>query len=999
MIPNSLSGETTRDGEPNIAVDPANPTRIAASAFTPDPAASGSAPIYVSTDQGQTWALNVKLPGGNKTNDTSIRFAGSSGDLYVGILRSDNGNLNILRDPNFSAAGAMTTLINRANDDQPWVEAATVLGGAGAGTDRVYVSSNDTSQRTTTGLTASVDLSLDAATAAPPGNFNATARLDPRPTASLGAGLGNQDGPSVRTAIHPNGTLYGAYFGWRTFGTPNVSDVVVVRDDGWAAGANQFQALLDPIDGLVGIRVVTGVQIAPLNTTLGTQRIGSQIAIAVDPRDSNRVYLAWCDGAAAATYTLHLRRSIDGGQTWSADLRAVVGATNPGLAVNVRGRVAFLYQQLGNPGTGNRWRTHLELSDDGFGTVAVDVMLADVPDSLGTYGGSNPLGDYANIISIGKDFYGVFSAFNTPDNANFPNGVTYQRNANFGTNTLLANDGVTPVGASIDPFFFHWSDIAPEDDFYVRDWTDSPTSGDTGVEPSVRPQFYTTSDVWNRRGTLDGFPTVDDRPANEDAGNGAGNIGDNWAFARIRRNAQASAGSQTVTAHFLVSKLGTGSNYVDSGSGDPDVNFPDPDPTVTFNGTDIGPIVTTAYHWHLNAIASTHLCLAVEITAANDPFVPPSLVGRAPGWGTQTDLGVLFDNNKAQRNLGLSTTPARGPGLSDDAFFAIVHNGALDLRDFVLRWRVDPAVLKRMISPRIHVVGGKQYALRPEGTIVLENMEPGENRWVGLLHRPPAGREGERFVVNFTEEVRGIAVNGFALGTRLGSLREAATYALGRHRSVFTRLQAALEVPRADREANAAAKLLAKRTVEERDLVAFIESGCACIEEAAHERLVTMSHRDPFAVVASLEIVRAEVKSRKAARGLVAHVAMLNRLDAFLTMLQLEQGDPSDVLQTVRWQWELFTRPSRVAQTATAKKIASISDEFITAYSLRKASNKDYPTLLTALVPQLRAAAKELRSRLLEQKIGALEEVKDLAASQRAHREVLREVLSIATPG
>jgi hypothetical protein len=41
--------------------------------------------------------------------------------------------------------------------------------------------------------------------------------------------------------------------------------------------------------------------------------------------------------------------------------------------------------------------------------------------------------------------------------ANFPNGVAYQRNANFTTHTLLRNDGATPVPVSIDPFFVHYA--------------------------------------------------------------------------------------------------------------------------------------------------------------------------------------------------------------------------------------------------------------------------------------------------------------------------------------------------------------------------------------------------------------------------------------------------------------------------------------------------------------------------------------------------------------
>ena len=54
---------------------------------------------------------------------------------------------------------------------------------------------------------------------------------------------------------------------------------------------------------------------------------------------------------------------------------------------------------------------------------------------------------------FGNEFRGVFSANNSPDFANFPQGVTYQRAANFNTKTL--NDGSgNPVAVSIDPFYF-----------------------------------------------------------------------------------------------------------------------------------------------------------------------------------------------------------------------------------------------------------------------------------------------------------------------------------------------------------------------------------------------------------------------------------------------------------------------------------------------------------------------------------------------------------------
>jgi hypothetical protein len=53
---------------------------------------------------------------------------------------------------------------------------------------------------------------------------------------------------------------------------------------------------------------------------------------------------------------------------------------------------------------------------------------------------------------VGSEFRGVFSANNTPNLANFPQGVIYQRQVNFSTTTLL--NGGASVNPSIDPFFF-----------------------------------------------------------------------------------------------------------------------------------------------------------------------------------------------------------------------------------------------------------------------------------------------------------------------------------------------------------------------------------------------------------------------------------------------------------------------------------------------------------------------------------------------------------------
>lgn len=442
MTPHSLSGEDNMDSEPSITVNPANPLHMAATAFTPDPMSSGNGPIYVSTDGGNTWRLNVILPGGNLTNDITVRFASKSNVLYAGILRAFTIDLNILRKTNFTSPGLMTLLLNKTQDDQPYIEATT----AHPADDRVYMGENDFNALP---QSATVDVSLDAVPP-PPSGF-VSVPVEPRPTAG-------QDGPSVRPAIHHKGIIYAAYFGWRSFGVGTVtSDVVVARDDHWATGPNRFKDLVDPGDSLPGMRVAKGVSIPSLGTLLGHQRIGSSLTLAVDPRRSEVVYLAWADGTSAADYTIHLRRSTDSGVTWSSDLRAIVQATNPQLAINEHGEVGFFYQKLHNPGSGNRWQTHVEISHDAFSTFR-DIILADIQDDNGTgptLNPQNPLGDYAGLVGVGESFYGIFCGNNTPDLANFPHGVVYQRNANFSTHQLLDVSGITPVIPSYDPFFFH----------------------------------------------------------------------------------------------------------------------------------------------------------------------------------------------------------------------------------------------------------------------------------------------------------------------------------------------------------------------------------------------------------------------------------------------------------------------------------------------------------------------------------------------------------------
>lgn len=58
IIPRQSSAETNQDSEANLAVNPANPSEMAATTFTPSPnAGSTKSPVFFSNDGGLTWAL------------------------------------------------------------------------------------------------------------------------------------------------------------------------------------------------------------------------------------------------------------------------------------------------------------------------------------------------------------------------------------------------------------------------------------------------------------------------------------------------------------------------------------------------------------------------------------------------------------------------------------------------------------------------------------------------------------------------------------------------------------------------------------------------------------------------------------------------------------------------------------------------------------------------------------------------------------------------------
>lgn len=975
MVPASNSGETSRDSEPSLAVDPANSLVMTASAFTPDPNGTLNGVLYFSTDGGQTWQLTPAfIPASSELGcvttycDITLRYGGTSDILYLSFLDTDssfNNDLQVGSVPNIAAASPVFNALETRDGssgvyaDQPWIEAVT------AGNDRAYVTNNNLLHP---GDTASVDLSSNPAPP-PPGGFGTDA-------VENGTTCG-QDGPSVRPAINLNGVVYVAFYRWT--GSCATADVVVVRDDNWGSGSPPFQAL-----GADGVTVAASVPIA-FGETLGTQRTGSQMAIAVDPINSQQVYVAWGDGSSGSAFTLHVRHSTNGGVNWdTSDLTTIATATNPAIAMNNHEVVGFLYQALGNPGSGNRWRTHLGTTTNTFSTVQ-DLVLAGVPDQEGTYGGVNPIGDYDNVNAIGQDFLGVFSGFNHPDLANFPNGVTYLRYHNFTTAQLFTDSALTtPVSSeSIDPYFFHLVEVPPSQNFYVRDWTASPTSYDQGQEPSTNPVWWTTSDVWNR---LNNDPNgggfnANNQPFEQIAQEAT--IGHNYAFARISREAAAASGAADVqvTAQFLIADYGLGVPYTVIGSAAP----------VTFHATDTTPQVTSGMQWDIPAGHSSHVCLAVEISSPGDPFYP-DLSGRAPGI---SDPLIVWDNNKAQINMDFSTSSGGG----SDTHYGIVHNGDLFPHDMIIGLQADPEIIRQLGNAQVEVIGGKSQPFENGGTITLSNMLPGENRWIGVSFATPEGDGTKSLPITFTQLAGNKPVNGFTVAAIPSPVHEVIRNVLTFHAAAYARLHSAFDIDRGKEEGEEARRLLREKSVSEDRYLEFLRTHQKRIAESIEKVLRKTHGEDPFDLNQAEQNLEQAIQSGSARSAVMADSTLTNKLDTFQTMLQKAEGDPADILQMVRWQAEIYLSKTQLRNQPEARHVEDESAEFIKNYGKHKSVDIAYRDLLVKLVHSFHETAESLEKSgvKIEPELHNLEEhlVLPLNTLEKAHREYLIKLQSL----
>lgn len=462
VIPRALSAETNRDSEPSVAVNPlggplsrtvalttfsrTDGTRITSVADLPW-SVGQAAPVWVSANGGLTWGaqgrIPVPAPGTQGPLDQTIAYNPNGSALYGAFLAQTAFYVRSTPNPAATDFGGGSTFTSPGLPDQPRVVAARA-----DGQDRVYVGFNDMGALP---ASASVIASPDGGA-----TFQAPVRID---TAGTVAG---QDAPAVRLAVNGD-RVYAAFMRYTALvilppGSPPPStlpgDVVVVRDNsgGLSSAANPtpFRAL-----GPGGQGTVVQSGQVPFNTALGQERVvGSDLAIAVDPNNADTVYVAYVLVDGADHLVIHVRRSRDGGDSWT-ELLTIENAALPALAVADNGSWGLLYTRL----DGGRMITEFR-QDGGSPRTLVSWPFNDpLNDPAGPY-----VGDYQYLVAVGNTFYGTFSATNVPPasfadlsdglGSDFPLGVVFQRNADFPESTLFDEAGLHTIQPSIDPYFF-----------------------------------------------------------------------------------------------------------------------------------------------------------------------------------------------------------------------------------------------------------------------------------------------------------------------------------------------------------------------------------------------------------------------------------------------------------------------------------------------------------------------------------------------------------------
>jgi hypothetical protein len=390
--------------EPAIAINPANPDQIAITRFTF--AWNGNADLLFSTDGGGTWTneQSVPPPPGVQGTDgcpcDQVIDYGRDGTLYGAFLTvaPETVVTGSTKDPTNASAWlwngnpAQLTSGDRDQADQPWLlvnrDTAT------AGQDDVYVAYDD--------FAAGPDARVAVSRGAIPVNITTDNKAGTaKPLAT---------NPGLRLAKDPrNGTMYALYE--QSTGTNEPKRVTYKLNRSTDGGLTW--TLNGSADGLTVDTVrsdqAPGFKFGGVNALLG----GVDHA-AVDPNNGD-VYVAYGQDVSGGNRIRIRRLTASGGGLRvgpAVNVSASANTALPSVAVTSDGTVGVLYDTFdGNTADGfPTFTAHLARSTD-HGATFTDTVLQrfQSPQMTNDDPRQRVLGDYHQLKSVGRTFYGVFA--------------------------------------------------------------------------------------------------------------------------------------------------------------------------------------------------------------------------------------------------------------------------------------------------------------------------------------------------------------------------------------------------------------------------------------------------------------------------------------------------------------------------------------------------------------------------------------------------------------
>ena len=393
----ALDPSNLSDTEPSIAVNPHNRSEIAIVTFSENWNPAKGAPVWKSTDHGQTWNKFYQVmqpnPAESGPGDQKLDFD-AIGQIYVAELASAGFGL---RDYVYRQTGPPN---------------GPLTPGASYGDDQPHLSVDHFSSSPLKGHLYSPWLDFGQ-----PRERSTVAWSNNQGVAMNSVAAGdNSSFPNrtTRSAIAPDGKVYIIYktregIGGAPSGFENAHFHVNRSDD----GGQTWTGL-----GAAGISVHGAGQVQTYFTTAFGNSAKGKVArarssdawIAVNPENGD-VYAAYVRRDTSGFAQIYVARSVDQGATWTTS-RATDGTHNsayPEIAVTKRGVVGLLFIDYDDVGSVTLFRHHFARSFNHGSSWDDDVLQSMNPGPLSNAFSGFLWGDYEGLTAAKNTFYGIFT--------------------------------------------------------------------------------------------------------------------------------------------------------------------------------------------------------------------------------------------------------------------------------------------------------------------------------------------------------------------------------------------------------------------------------------------------------------------------------------------------------------------------------------------------------------------------------------------------------------